>query len=132
MKDKTNHAQELRTAIDGCKATYAVPGPGSVWKKIRITGNLTLPLKNSNVRLVARSFTNLLFTGTADSFLDQMRADLGKALGLEREFTYHSRKITLPHGAGGERIKISDQGRMESWMNWISKTLRGKKLTRKC
>ncbi len=38
------------------------------------------------------AFTNLLFTGTADSFLDQMRADLGKALGLELEFTYHSRK----------------------------------------
>ncbi len=36
--------------------------------------------RNSNVRL--------LFTGTADSFLDQMRADLGKALGLELEFTY--------------------------------------------
>ncbi len=36
--------------------------------------------RNSNVRLVV--------TGTADSFLDQMRADLGKALGLELEFTY--------------------------------------------
>lgn len=45
--------------------------------------------RNSNVRLVAKElFTNLLFTGTADSFLDQMRADLGKALGLKLEFTY--------------------------------------------
>lgn len=45
--------------------------------------------RNSNVRLVAKElFTNLLFTGTADSFLEQMRVDLGKALGLELEFAY--------------------------------------------
>lgn len=45
--------------------------------------------RNQQMRAVSKElYTNLLFTGTADSFLETMRRDLSSQLGIELEFAY--------------------------------------------